>query len=762
MKLEPVLKSVFDIVPVDINKYNYQYERLPNPETLYKKTIYFDNNKEYSNRMNILYSLIIKKLINKNNKQKTKFNLFKISKVLNETKLTLYFYNIIVNKLILENYNKRKLILTSSIDDIKNLNKYNLDIVASYNKYKSLDNFFKDIHQNISDKIIDGTTNEKLIEFTKKSNKTYNFIYINNILFNYDYIIPTLHITIKLPLIFLIILNALLLLEENGSIYIKIIQGHTFNQPIYIKIFGLLSGLFKTHKIVNYDNLYINIEFHKFIGFNKQYTKELILDLIDICDANKNNVFSLDDIVSCIASNKFYYYINETDLDKIPKHTITRKILYDINNLIIEEKDVKIALKIINELNYIENEYRLRMNYFMELVKYDEFKGKSYYIQETILNMFLVLKLNNLTDNILYTNLFNNEIIDFNKNLRNIINSSFKEEIINRKTLHITRTKKTATAKTLLLTKKSSMVDIDKLCNLDVLYNESKYIKLIKSTINIPQILQSFNKYSYDNEIKELINEYSDLVKQCTILYFNNHNTIENYNKIKKLSSNRNGGSGSGVRNHNILQIKLLDSPTVNNLITFMNEQNIKIREKMKMNGNTNYDTLLFFDINYNNICNYIDWIKKILIPLVILQLINLDENNYKINIITKIKIIKNDLVNTDCSIFPFVNNVLNIYKQCFHKVSLFKPVNVYSDDIEFYIICENAIISSILNNAENIQKTYNNSKPEYLSGSKDYKLLKPYKFLYNMVEWRNKLNIELYRITRCYNNKFDNCILHI
>jgi len=762
MKLEPVLKSVFDIVPVDINKYNYQYDYLA--DRLYNIYDFFNGNKEQSNNMKILLLIIFKKIaLIKNYIKITKLsNIFNIKNIkLTNLKTHIHFDNIITNKLILENNNKKKIFLTSNLYDIQNFNKYKLDIISLYNKRANFNDFFKDVHQNISDKIIDGTTNEKLIKFTKNCNKKYNFIYINNILFNYDYIIPTLCITIKLPLFFLIILNALLLLEENGSIYIKIIQGHTFNQPIYIKIFGLLSGLFKIHKIVNYNNLFINIEFHKFIGFNKQYTKELILDLIDICNSNKNNIFSLDDIVSCITSNKFYYYINESDLDKIPKHTITRKILYDINNLIIEEKDVKNALKIINELNEIENEYRLRMNYFLEHLKYYLEKTHVYYTEETLLNMFLVLKKNNLTDNILYTNLFNNEIIDFNKNLRNLINSPFKEEIINRKTLYITRTKKTTVSKTLLLTKKLSSIDIDKLCNLDILYNESKYIKLIKSTINIPQILQSFNKYSYDNEIKELIHEYPDLLKQCNILYFNNHNTIDNYNKIKKLSSNG-GNRGTEIRNHNILQIKLLDSPTVNNLITFMNEQNIKIRDKLKMNENKNYDTLLFFDINYNNICNYINWIKKILIPLVILQLIDLGEDNHKTNIITKIKIIKNDLVNTDCSIFPFVNSVLNIYKQCFHKVSLFKPVNIYGDEIEFYVICENSIHNSILNNVENIQKTYNNAIPEYLSGSKDYNLLKPLKFLYNMVEWRNKLNIELYRITRCYNSEFNNCILHI
>jgi len=758
--MEPILKSIYEITLVDINKYNYENIGLPKIEEFSKNPVFFNKNKEKCDRMKLLYRLTKENVVGKYKNIKEYLTTFNITLKLGNIKYHLYFNNLIIERLILDNINKNKLILTSSLDELKILNKYNLDLVALYNKYENLDNFIKSIHNDISKRIIDSTTTEKFIKFIEdniNNNKKYNFIYINNIFFNYEWIIQPISLIVKLPSFLLIILNSLLILDENGSIYIQIIQGHVFNIPIFAKIFGLLSSLFKSYKINNYEKLFIRLEFHNFKGLAK-HSIDSVYNLIDICKKNLKNVFSLDDIVSCIISNNFYYYLSDSNIDKINniyKHHITKEILYDITNINLNYNDNYNGSNIVKELNTIENEYRLYWNHYMESVKINKNKAYGKFIQDTILNMFLILNKNNLTDNIIYKSIFNSEIIDFNNNIKLLLNQSINEILINDYTKgsktkisnfisskNIINAKKTKL--TTKLTKKSKQYDS---CFLDTLYTESKYITLIKNKITTKKILLYYNKYNYNNEINEIIKSNKSLF-QSKILCFSSENIINKKydNKFNNKFNNKNI----------ILQTENLN--TVDKILNFINN-NIDINNYLKDTD----EITLFYDINYSKICNYMEWVKKILLPLVILCILE-NKNNCRINVVVKINIISSELTNNECSIFPFITNVINIYNLLFNKVILNKPMNTNNDNLEFYIIAQNYIKKNKLIDITNIvNKCYNNSSPKILNYCKIIKNTnvnnKINTFLYNIIEWKNNLNIELYRYARC-NNNFGKCIL--
>ena len=791
--IEPVLKDIFEIPLVDKSK--FQYEIYPNAidTILNKKT--FDigaGNRLSTERMNKLNILIFnKKILNYKKILSNKSLIFNLKfNVSNENKIHLYFYSKLINDLIFKNKNKKIIIITSGIIDIEVLNKYNLDIIFTYNNLKSFNYLFDEIKKKYSLNIVDCTSNTKLSNFILQTNKKYDFIYINNILLNYDYFIPTISLIAKLPLFFFIILNSLFILEENGSIYITFTQGHIFNIPSIQKILCLFTNLFDKYEIINYDNLFLNIQFSNFKGLKNKY-KEDIERLIKICNDLDSQRYSQDDLVSCFVSNKFYYNLSiEHD---ISFENIKKKILFDFDNFNISNDNVN---KILNEITSHTNNYYVRQNYYLNIIHNNLNKGYQLLVIDSIFNIFIVLKKNKLLDNILYEKIFEYEINEYNLLLIKLLNTNITYNFENKistksylltgqgflksslsgymdssenlkvspyitsqnniyyntynrlrdsKTLkslptisHIKNSKSNINKTIKKNSKTLKLTDVtlrtkktDKIFNsLLSLYQENEYIKNIKKELNIENIYNHY-KFKIKNQPDNILSKYF-----TKIIYYS-YDSCDNENN-KKLKS---------------YEYKIPKLDNISNILDYIKLQEIYISNVILENKFLNSNIIL--ELNNNTKCNYIEWMKQIIFNLLFLLILN----KYGINFITTINLIDCDIFCKNTNICLFLTKILSIYSILFKNVYLQKDDEKGLDIISFKIIGRNYISIHDINLINNLMNIFNNIDLTELQiiGKNKRKIIL---FLEEIIELKNNINIQLHRLNRCKYGQLGKCII--
>ena len=73
----------------------------------------------------------------------------------------------------------------------------------------------------------------------KKSNNKFNYIYINTMYVNYDYLLSSINLLVKLPYFMYIVLNSLKVLKNNGNLDV-IFYYCNLEIPSIKKLFSLL------------------------------------------------------------------------------------------------------------------------------------------------------------------------------------------------------------------------------------------------------------------------------------------------------------------------------------------------------------------------------------------------------------------------------------------------------------------------------------------------------------------------------------------
>jgi hypothetical protein len=240
-----------------------------------------------------------------------------------------------------------------------------------------------------------------IIEKYIEQNKKYNCIYINNTYINYDFIIRSIHLLIKFPYIFNVILNSLKVLNKNGTLFITLFIGNKIEIPSLKKIFGYVIDLFEQWEILDYSmQHFIIIKLSNFNGLSNTKLNKLN-NLIKNIDKYEKDEFDLDDVAKCLLSNKYYYKYESgiTDYDK----KIKKKIIYDLPNLTINYND-KIN-GFINKYNDINNKtINIQQNMYNKLLlvennkKMYEIKLNKYFIYNFTILFYYMVK-NNIIDN---------------------------------------------------------------------------------------------------------------------------------------------------------------------------------------------------------------------------------------------------------------------------------------------------------------------------------------------------------------------------
>ena len=290
------------------------------------------------------------------------------------TKFTNYIVSSI-NKILL-NADINTLIITNSIDDIINYKYNNIQIILlkqQTDKKKNIERINK-IKPNIKFCFNNLDYHNQITNYIEKEIK-YNKIYINIKYSNYDYIIHNISILVKLPFVLYTILNALKLLRQNGTLQIELIIGY-LEIPIVKKILNILLNTFKKYELIilfNYNT--IMIIFSEYIGNKNNKYLNIINELIKQINKFEKDEFTLDDVVSCLLSNKFYYKIDNEILENIKITPINKKILYDIPSIKINKTEEIKLNNFINEYNKLLNQFynMLKNNYIKiePLIKYN-------------------------------------------------------------------------------------------------------------------------------------------------------------------------------------------------------------------------------------------------------------------------------------------------------------------------------------------------------------------------------------------------------
>lgn len=439
-KIKICTKDIFDIHEIQNTKYeNYDYYKisfLKNADfifyifnnknydiTQFIMNRYFNGNKTYNERLlnifknkyqygkNIDYNLLYD-IFKKNN------NEFNINNF--DYKKYSAFQNFVISnimKKIINNTNN-SLIITNSIDDIINYKEYNINIICLKQQVdnKKDMNFIKNIKNNISF-CFNNIKYNNIISNYVKNNKLFNTIFINTTYINYDYIIPSINIIVKLPFILYTILNSLKVLNKNGSLLIQLFTGN-INIPIIEKILYILLNIFEDYNITYITDYRIILTFNKYCGTRKNKFYNVINNLIKEINKFENDEFTMDDIISSLLSNKFYYHINDESLEKIKITPINKKILYDINgingiNNITKFESDKVK-KFINTYNKIINEQETYLHNHYNIIE-PFFINKNLQFYDEIIKMF------NTRIIILFYNMIKYKITE-NYNVINIIN----------------------------------------------------------------------------------------------------------------------------------------------------------------------------------------------------------------------------------------------------------------------------------------------------------------------------------------------------
>jgi hypothetical protein len=270
-----------------------------------------------------------------------------------------------INKIIL-NADRNTLIITNSLDDIENYKYNNIEIIwlkQQTDKQKNIEEI-KKFKENIKFCFNNLEYHNQITNNIEKQIR-YNKIYINIKYTNYDFAILYINILVKLPFILYTILNALKLLKKNGSFYIVLSNGY-LEIPIIKKILNILLNTFKKYELINsYDYDKITIIFYDYIGNKNNKYLNIINELIKQINKFEKDEFTLDDVVSCLLSNKFYYKVDNEILKNIKITPIKKKILYDIPNIKINKTEEIQLNNFINEYNKLKNIYYniLKNNY---------------------------------------------------------------------------------------------------------------------------------------------------------------------------------------------------------------------------------------------------------------------------------------------------------------------------------------------------------------------------------------------------------------
>lgn len=295
-----------------------------------------------------------------------------------------------------------KLVITNSSLEIENLSNLKCDFIYTKQLIYKKDSI-KELKQMSSNIKLSYNNNEINTAIDKyiEQNKKYNCIYINNTYINYDFIIRSIHLLIKFPYIFNVILNSLKVLNKNGTLFITLFIGNKIEIPSLKKIFGYVIDLFEQWEILDYSmQHFIIIKLSNFNGLSNTKLNKLN-NLIKNIDKYEKDEFDLDDVAKSLLSNKYYYkYENGiTDYDK----KIKKKIIYDLPNLTINYNDKIIGF--INKYNDINNNY---LNIYTKIYNklflvennkkiYDKYIITYFIYNLTILFYYMVK--NNIVDN---------------------------------------------------------------------------------------------------------------------------------------------------------------------------------------------------------------------------------------------------------------------------------------------------------------------------------------------------------------------------
>jgi hypothetical protein len=306
---------------------------------------------------------------NKSNKYNSKL-LFNMNVIKADNKLSRFnnFINTnIIRNIINKGNTSDRLIITNSTNDLNIVNHLDKIILIKQqlNKIKDIVNA---LNKNISINIA-----YNLSEFNvaiKKSNNKFNYIYINTMYLNYDYLLSSINLLVKLPYFMYIVLNSLKVLKNNGNLDV-IFYYSNLEIPSIKKLFSLLITSFNEYdiKFIHLNNI-VFISFKKFKGLKSKLLK--IIDCMIInAEQNKDNEFELNDIALCMRANKYYYKLDNynnyklepiIDIDKQIKKKIIYNFDINITYSTIELKKINDFYKKYNKYNdiifkYIKNNY---------------------------------------------------------------------------------------------------------------------------------------------------------------------------------------------------------------------------------------------------------------------------------------------------------------------------------------------------------------------------------------------------------------------
>jgi hypothetical protein len=276
------------------------------------------------------------------------------------------------NLLVIKKNIKNSLILTSSDIEIKNFLGFKCDII--YCKQQLNYNLIYNNISKLNKHIKKGFTTTDLLNNISSTAK-YDNIYINNSYINYDYLISSIYLQIKLPYFINLLLIPLRALNNNGNMLVRIFDGNKFKLPIMKKIFSIIVTLFDTYEILLYS--LNNIIILKFNNFNeRKYRKNqtYIISIINSIAKYENLEYNLSEMSDLLLTNKFYYKLN----NKLNNNELTNTAHPHYKNFKHILTDIKLNPELYNIIDKVKsndfiNEYNNKVNYntnlFIELYK---------------------------------------------------------------------------------------------------------------------------------------------------------------------------------------------------------------------------------------------------------------------------------------------------------------------------------------------------------------------------------------------------------
>jgi hypothetical protein len=440
-EIKIVTKNIFDIKEIqDLPEYDYDFNKMYLIMDIYSLIYYI-----FNKRNNITENIIMERFFPENTIYFNKklydiyFNIYtRYYAVLSSFKIKDIFFNNLVNIInnyklpfsryigdnlkIITHFKPNRLILTGSRTEIEYFSNYKCDIINIKNQIKNYE-IFKERKKKYPNIINAFNFNELKDAFTNLKNR-YDNIYINSLYINYDYHIKSIHLYIKLPYISYLLLSSLDSLNNNGSMILRFIDGNKIDIPFFKKIIGIIVNLFDSYEIHDYTDLfYIIIEFKKF-NVNKYKTnKNIIQRLLKEIHKYEHIEYNLDNAMTCLLTNKFYYKIESELIEKYKINMRLKHILYDFN---VIDNDInffnnKTKQFVIEFNNLIDNKINILNKIYNDIYKYENnkiiFTNKIIkYLLYRIINIFKIYRDNDLF-NSLDLDLF---LEKFNKQYKNI------------------------------------------------------------------------------------------------------------------------------------------------------------------------------------------------------------------------------------------------------------------------------------------------------------------------------------------------------